>query len=30
MIFSMAHGENAFTVPLFDAFMKRVMPAIAR
>ena len=29
MIFSMAHGESAFTVPLFDAFMKRVMPAIA-
>lgn len=30
MIFSMAHGESAFTVPLFDAFMKHVMPAIAR
>ena len=29
MIFSMAHGESAFTVPLFDAFMRRVMPAIA-
>lgn len=28
MIFSLAHGENAFTVPLFDGFMKRVMPAL--
>lgn len=28
MIFSMAHGENAFTVPLFDGFMKRVMPKL--
>ena len=26
MIFSPAHGETAFTVPLFDAFMKRIMP----
>ncbi|HKI57090.1 MAG TPA: ATP-binding protein, partial [Trueperaceae bacterium] len=26
MIFSPAHGEMAFTVPLFDGFMKRVMP----
>jgi hypothetical protein len=26
MIFSAAHGETAFTVPLFDGFMKRVMP----
>lgn len=27
MIHSPAHGENAFTVPLFDGFMKRIMPA---
>ncbi|MDZ7802091.1 MAG: hypothetical protein U5K81_15035 [Trueperaceae bacterium] len=26
MIYSPSHGEMAFTVPLFDAFMKRVMP----
>ncbi|WP_233203315.1 ATP-binding protein [Chitinimonas sp. BJB300] len=26
MIWSQAHGETAFTVPLFDAFMKRIMP----
>lgn len=26
MIFSPAHGDTAFTVPLFDQFMKRVMP----
>ena len=26
MIFSPAHGDTAFTVPLFDAFMKRIMP----
>jgi hypothetical protein len=26
MIFSPAHGDTAFTVPLFDRFMKRVMP----
>jgi len=26
MIFSVAHGDNAFTVPLFDAFLKRTMP----
>lgn len=26
MIFSPAHGDTAFTVPLFDAFMRRVMP----
>jgi hypothetical protein len=26
MIYSPAHGDTAFTVPLFDAFMKRVMP----
>ena len=27
MLFSPAHGDTAFTVPLFDAFMRRVMPA---
>jgi DNA polymerase III delta prime subunit len=26
MIYSPAHGEIAFTVPLFDEFMRRVMP----
>ena len=26
MIWSPNHGETAFTVPLFDAFMKRIMP----
>lgn len=26
MLYSPAHGDVAFTVPLFDAFMKRVMP----
>ncbi len=28
MIFSQSHGDTAFTVPLFDGFMKRIMPAI--
>ena len=28
MIYSPAHGEMAFTVPLFDEFMARVMPAL--
>ena len=27
MIWSPAHGDTAFTVPLFDEFMKRIMPA---
>jgi hypothetical protein len=27
MIYSPAHGEIAFTVPLFDEFMQRTMPA---
>ena len=27
MLFSPAHGDTAFTVPLFDAFMRRVMTA---
>jgi hypothetical protein len=26
MVYSPAHGEMAFTVPLFDEFMRRVMP----
>ena len=26
MIYSPAHGDTAFTVPLFDTFMKRAMP----
>ena len=26
MIWSPSHGDTAFTVPLFDAFMKREMP----
>jgi hypothetical protein len=28
MIYSPDHGETAFTVPLFDGFMKRIMPTI--
>jgi len=28
MIWSPTHGETAFTVPMFDAFMKRKMPAM--
>jgi len=27
MIWSPSHGDTAFTVPLFDEFMKRIMPA---
>jgi hypothetical protein len=27
MIYSPGHGDTAFTVPLFDQFMKRMMPA---
>lgn len=26
MIYSPGHGDTAFTVPMFDAFMKRIMP----
>jgi hypothetical protein len=26
MLYSPSHGDTAFTVPLFDAFMRRVMP----
>ena len=29
MIYSPAHGDTAFTVPLFDGFMKRIMPQLA-
>jgi hypothetical protein len=28
MIFSSARGENSFTVPLLDAYMKRIMATI--
>ncbi len=27
MIYSPSHGDTAFTVPLFDGFMKRIMPS---
>lgn len=30
MIYSPAHGDTAFTVPLFDAFLRRVAPAASR
>ena len=30
MIYSPAHGQMAFTVPLFDQFMKRTMPMPSR
>lgn len=26
MIYSLSHGDNEFTVPLFDGYMKRIMP----
>ncbi len=26
MVYSPAHGDTAFTVPLFDDFLRRVMP----
>ena len=26
MVYSRSHGDTAFTVPLFDGFMRRVMP----
>lgn len=29
MIYSPAHGDTAFTVPLFDEFMKRIIPAMS-
>lgn len=28
MIYSPAHGDTAFTVPLFDGFMKRIVPKL--
>jgi hypothetical protein len=28
MIYSPAHGDTAFTVPLFDSFMRRIMPGL--
>jgi hypothetical protein len=28
MLFSPAHGDTAFTVPMFDEFMKRIMPQL--
>ena len=28
MIYSPAHGDTAFTVPLFDEFMRRIMPGM--
>ncbi len=30
MVWSQRHGETAFTVPMFDAFMKRQMPALIK
>ena len=30
MVWSQRHGETAFTVPMFDAFMKRQMPELMR
>lgn len=29
MVYSPAHGDTAFTVPLFDSFMRRTMPDLA-
>jgi hypothetical protein len=29
MIWSPNHGDTAFTVPLFDQFMKRIMPDLS-
>jgi hypothetical protein len=26
MVWSPSHGDTAFTLPLFDGFMRRVMP----
>lgn len=28
MVWSPSHGDTAFTVPLFDQFMKRIMPSV--
>ncbi len=30
MIYSPSHGDNSFTVPLFDGYLKRVMPEMSR
>ena len=30
MVYAPAHGDTAFTVPLFDGFMKRSMPGLPR
>ena len=30
MIYSQAHGDTSFTVPLFDQFLKRIMPNFTR
>lgn len=30
MVYSPAHGDTAFTVPLFDGFMKRIMPTFEK
>ncbi len=29
MVWSPSHGDTAFTVPLFDQFMKRTMPEMS-
>jgi hypothetical protein len=26
MVWSPSHGDTAFTVPMFDQFMRRIMP----
>jgi Mn-dependent DtxR family transcriptional regulator len=28
MVYSPSHGDTGFTVPLFDAFMRRVLPTL--
>jgi hypothetical protein len=30
MIYSPQHGDTAFTVPLFDQYLKRVMPKMPK
>lgn len=30
MIYSPAHGDTAFTVPLFDQYLRRTMPRVER
>lgn len=30
MVYSPSHGDTAFTVPLFDGFMKRIMPKLEK